>query len=75
MEFARWCRAGVSYAIFDHDGYNYEGDNYKYINAPSTASWPHAPGLQARVLYSANAVDVLAVSPCSAALAPVERTR
>ena len=56
-EFANWCRAEVHYAIFDSNIYFYTPHAYR---------WTRVPALHARTLYTANGVEVLAVSPCDA---------
>jgi hypothetical protein len=57
-ELATWCRASIRYAIFDRNAYFY---------APHAYRWTGTPGLAPRVLFSANGVDVLAISPCTVA--------
>lgn len=65
-ELRSWCRADVRYAIFDRG--NGIADFYpdNVIHPLASFAWIRVPGLAARALYSANGVDVLAVSPCAA---------
>ena len=67
MELASWCRAGAQYAIVNR-GADFTGAFGK-IERPDQR-WLHTPGLHATLLYSANLMDVYAITPCSALRGP-----
>lgn len=63
-EFAAWCRVGVTHAILDRGDDTLDGGPDINIRPARAFPWLRAPGLDARVLYSAHGVDVLTVRPC-----------
>jgi hypothetical protein len=65
-ELAVWCRAGAHYAIFDRGDGNPGFHKPDGVRPHAAFAWVHEPGLHPRVLFSANGVDVLSVTPCGA---------
>jgi hypothetical protein len=66
-ELALWCRDNVRYAVFDRGDGSPDFYSTNVIHPLNSFRWIDTPGLTPRPLYSANGVDVLAVSPCAAA--------
>jgi hypothetical protein len=56
-QLATWCGSGIRYAIFDSG---------MYLDNPHAYRWTHTPGLASRLLFTANRVQVLALTPCGA---------
>ena len=69
-ELALWCRGGVRYAVFNRGSDITDSLAEAGIRAADSFAWIRQPGLQPRVLFSANGVDVLAVQPCQASGRP-----
>jgi hypothetical protein len=65
-QFSSWCTAGVQYAIFDRDISELDNSLRGSPEARASFRWLRAPGLHAQVRFSANGVDVLEITPCSA---------
>jgi hypothetical protein len=68
-EIARWCRAGVQYAVFNRGQKEYNFDALSGIRPLSAYTWARLPDLRTRVLFSWRGVDVLALHPCMAGAA------
>jgi len=64
-EFASWCGAGVRYVVFDRGDDTNDNLKTARIRPATTFAWLSQPGLNPRLLFSANGVDVLSVTPCS----------
>lgn len=62
-EIARWCDARVGYAVVNRGSEDPAGGR---VRPRSAFPWLRTPGLNPRVLFSANGIDVLAVNPCAA---------
>ncbi len=65
MELTAWCKAGVHFVIFDRGDGNMGFDGINGVRPPMSFPWLRTPGLNARLRFSANGVDVLSVDPCS----------
>ncbi len=66
-EIETWCRAGLRFVVFDRSAGNPGLDGLAEVMPRQAFPWLRTPGLGARVLFSANGVDVLAVRPCAVA--------
>jgi hypothetical protein len=58
-----WCTSGIQYAVLDTAGLDQAGGSN--AQPPAVAAWLRGAGAMARIIYTWNAIEVLAARPCS----------